>query len=225
MVAIMTLSVCAAVGLTTATKTEALTVTKLSFYPPTEGFSGEPMYFSGYLRDTNGHPLANKVVWLERWSVNKWAHLVSATTDSTGFYVMRYTPITGGTFHAAFHSGTTYGGSTSAGVTITVKHRLKLALTGSSKAKAGDKVVIGGVLHDAYTGKWLGNAPVKIYYHYSGTTAWTYWTSGRTLPDGSIYIVPRLTFGSHSSESFYIRYAGDNLHRSAPSNVRTVSKA
>ncbi len=89
MVAIMALSVCTAVNLTTATKAEAAVATKLTAsVSPKYPYRGEQFTISGTLTTSDGTPLPNKAITVS-WKCltdGRSGKLASVKTDSQGRY-------------------------------------------------------------------------------------------------------------------------------------------
>ncbi len=218
MVAIMTLSVCAAVGLTTATKVEAHTTTKLSLYTPSEVNYGEYHAISVQLKDGSGHPLANKPVELwYRWSgETTWNYWRTLTTDSGGYrstYDVDHR-VTTVYWKAIFKGDPTYAGSTSVR-TMVIKRDTSLSLYAPSTATKYDKFMLSGTLK-GFTG---GPKTIYLYYRYSGTTTWVYFKKV-TTDSGGYYettVIPSKTV------TYYAKFAGDSSHWSSTSRTRTVT--
>ncbi len=89
MVAIMALSVCTAVGVTTETKADAAVATKLTAsVSPKLPYRGEQFTISGILTTSDGTPLAGKAIKVS-WKCLKDGRtgtLPSVKTNSQGFY-------------------------------------------------------------------------------------------------------------------------------------------
>lgn len=201
MVAIMTLSVCAAVGLTTATKVEAHTTTKLSLYAPSAVNYNEWYVLFVRLTDGSGHPLANKQVALSyHYSGGSfggvWRWL---TTDSNGYCWTWDRDWKNIYWKAEFKGDTSYAPSTSF-ATIQIKTATWLSFYAPSAVKKGDKFMLFGTL-----GNGGGDKTIYLYYRYSGATTWTYLKQVKTESSGFY----NTTVSTSKYVTYYARFPGN----------------
>lgn len=250
LVAIMTLSACAAVGVTmaqtnpTVSTAQAATTatvqpaakqyTTLTFYAP--GIADSyTIFVSGTLTTIVGnHPIPNGVVQVLWNDGGTWTKVASATTNSNGFFSCALPVHTIGSTNAVaqlralYDGSTTMDGTTSATVSVSVEAPTALELSAPGEVPAGASFAIGGTLTDLTSGKTMGGSTVQLYESYYG--AWSYVASTVTHAVGNnggnaySFVVNRFS-GTHSGDNYvryYVKFAGSDWGWVLPSTSNTV---
>ncbi len=176
-VAIMALSVCTAVGVTTSTKADAATATKLtaSFFPKYP-CRGQQFTISGTLTTSDGKPLANKVIKISRVPGGIFDRLMSVKTDSQGRYMKVFVATAPRYFYTVTFAGDTTYAKASTTLNIRVGFSVTYLRASNDKPLRGQAITLRVIVKPYECGGTPTVDTVKIYRRVSdGQGGWTAW--------------------------------------------------
>ncbi len=222
MVAIMALSVCAAVNLTISTKVEAAdTATKITLTnPPANGYPGKQYFVGGWITEPSYGKWLGGQQAIELWRTisgkpwTKWKTVPCDMKGSFGAYDTQWS--TGSAYYYARYAGNPGFQPSKSGMKgIVIKYSATLSISVSHPWYSVTNTVTGN-LKDQY-GYSINNVLVKVYKENSGTGhKWSWFTDRKTVtPDGKWTAMETTGWDTR----YYAFYPGDVMHWSVQSRV------
>lgn len=191
--------------------TLTLTISKSQTVP------GETYVLSGYLKDANGHPLADKKVqfYYKPEGGTKWTAGAAPTTNSKGYYSLPDHAWSTFSFYTVFGGNSAYAYAKSKVVTVNVRIPTTTRIAVAYPTPTVGQTDYFNVMLAAGTS--LLSKPVKIWHTLNGVR---YEDGTHNTVDGQ-YAFSQ-AFGSKGQRIYHAEFAGDSQY-AASSGTETVN--